>query len=102
VTTLPSCADTYGSLTGVEAVCLQTDTTCELRYASMVATCTQICTAGGGTCIGVFDNQGPCGHGPSAPCNTSQFQQAICVCSRGCGSGPPCTAPQLCNGGTCQ
>jgi hypothetical protein len=34
-------------------------------------------------------------------CNTSALQAGICICSHGCGSGPPCTPPQTCQNGVC-
>lgn len=102
-TTLPTCDDTYGAINGVAQICLQTDSTCELAYAATTQTCTAICQQGGGVCQGVFNNQpGACGHGTPSNCDNNLFNDAVCVCSRGCGSGPPCPGNQTCNAGQCQ
>lgn len=104
VVTIPGCNDTYGGINGVAQICDETDQVCELAYAATTQTCTDICEEGGGICQGVFNNQpGACGHGPPSDCNNNTFNDAVCVCSRGCGSGPPCPGNQVCNsGGQCQ
>ncbi len=99
---VPTCEKIYSGMTGVNAVCVDSDSVCEMNFASKTATCAEICGAGGGECTGVFDNQGPCGHtGPELQCTTTALNGGICVCTHGCGSGPPCTAPQTCKSGTC-
>jgi hypothetical protein len=104
VVSIPGCDDTYGQINGVDQVCLQTDKTCELAYAATTQTCAEICQEGGGVCQAVFNNDpGACGHGQPSDCNNNIFNDAVCVCSRGCGNGPPCPGNQVCNaGGNCQ
>jgi hypothetical protein len=101
-TGLPSCGDEYGSQSGVLGPCPSSATECELQFAPKTATCNVICAAGGGECVGVYDNIGSCGHGLSANCNSQAFFQAVCVCSHGCGGGAPCVAPATCQSGSCQ
>ncbi|HMR10006.1 MAG TPA: hypothetical protein PKA88_29715, partial [Polyangiaceae bacterium] len=98
---LPSCADTYCSIPGVGQVCAQTAVSCDLRYNATTASCAKICTDGGGVCINAYNNSGTCGRGSEIGCANSTFGSAICVCSRGCGSGPPCSGTQTCQSGTC-
>lgn len=104
VVTIPGCDDTYGQINGVASVCLQTDATCELAFAATTQTCAQICQEGGGVCQAVYNNDpGQCGHGQQSDCNNNIFNDAVCICSRGCGTGPPCPGNQVCNpGGNCQ
>ncbi len=102
-TTIPDCQTTYGSLNGVSQVCLETDSVCELAFSATTQTCTQICSQGGGVCQGVFNNApGACGHAQPSTCDNNFFNDGVCVCSRGCGNGPPCPGNQVCNGGQCQ
>jgi len=77
-----NCESTYGSQDGVTNVCPASALGCELAFDSQVASCREICEAGGGQCVGAFNNAGECGHGQMLPCNTSTFNSAICVCSR--------------------
>ncbi len=100
-TGLPTCETTYGSITGVSQVCAQTATTCDLRYSSNTSSCTKICLTGGGVCINAYNNSGTCGRGPQIGCDDSSHFSAICVCSRGGGTGQPCTSPQTCQAGVC-
>jgi hypothetical protein len=51
--------------------------------------------------LGFHNNAGTCGLGQAAACDSTTWGTAICICSHGCGSGPPCTGGQTCSGGTC-
>jgi hypothetical protein len=95
---------TYGGINGVAALCLQTDTVCELAFSAVAQSCAMICAQGGGVCQAVYNNDpGQCGHGQQLTCNNTSLNDAVCICTRGCGSGPPCPGNQVCNSnGQCQ
>jgi hypothetical protein len=96
----PNCDAQYGDATNYVA-CLEDAMVCEFNAEAQNESCSDICEARGGECIEVFNDNGPCGHGQQLTCNTQNFVSLICVCSKGCGGGPPCSASQTCNNGNC-
>src|SRR5262249_7016267 len=92
------CAGTYGGISGVHQVCLETADTCELHYNSTVQTCAQICSQGGGTCSAVYNNLGACGHAEALTCGDNGYESAICICATGgCGDGVCNSASENCS-----
>jgi hypothetical protein len=100
---LPACAVTYGNADGVLSVCLETADRCELAYRSIIRSCTQICHENGGACLAVFNNVDgtACERANLIPCGATHLVDAICICSRGCGAGPPCPSGSRCTDGSC-
>ncbi len=97
----PSCDKQYSTAPGYQ-LCWQ-GADCALAYNSAQKTCTAICSDGGGECTAAYNdvNDQKCQVGQKSQCNTNQFMSAVCVCSRGCGGGAPCVAPQKCTNGKC-
>jgi hypothetical protein len=86
-------------------VCSDDNGQCALDYNATQLSCAALCQGGGGECLGAFNdvqNQ-TCQIDQGAPlsCTSMQFQTAICICSQGCGNGPPCLILQTCVNGTC-
>ncbi|MCC6903072.1 MAG: hypothetical protein IT377_29145 [Polyangiaceae bacterium] len=109
-TTLPSCNALYGSLAGALQVCDATAAQCTLAVdtdpndGDAGQTCGALCAGGGGECLKAFDNgAGQCVLDTTdpRPCTDATMSEGICVCSRGCGSGPPCSGGKKCKAGTC-
>jgi hypothetical protein len=78
----PSCASTYGSVTGFTE-CSETATTCVFGATLGGSNCGALCTSLGRTCVDQNDN----GSGPCVVANTSDTcstnrTDAICECSR--------------------
>lgn len=97
---LPTCEDQHDSTTGVDDLCGQNGEVCSLAYGG--TSCSAICGAAGTECLNVYNNapQTQCEQAQTLSCNSTP-QSAICICSRGCGTGQPCTGIQLCAGGQC-
>src|SRR5262245_38136241 len=81
-----SCDMQYGTAPSYVA-CVESQV-CEFNASVEVASCAQMCSDHGGECLYTFQNQGDCGHGSRLACDFTDNQTIICVCSRGCGSGP--------------
>jgi len=108
--TLPTCAALYGGVTGTLQVCDTTSSKCTLAVdtdpndGDSGQPCSTICTDGGGECLQAFDNgasQCAVDTADARPCTDATMSEGICVCSRGCGSGPPCAGGKKCKAGTC-
>ncbi len=100
-----ACDAQYQGSPGYGAVCTQGADACQLSANLTVASCNAICEAGGGECLDAYNDDGSgCGYSqfPQIGCNTSTLMSAVCVCSRGCGQGPPCSNNQDCINGQCQ
>jgi hypothetical protein len=86
-------------------VCSDANDQCQLAHNSQQSSCATLCGSGGGECLGAFNdvNNQMCQVDQGAPytCNGQQFASLICVCSQGCGNGPACMAPQICQNGQC-
>jgi hypothetical protein len=95
----PSCDMQYGTAPSY-IPCVESQV-CEFNASVDGTSCGEICSGHGGECLYAFQNQADCGHGSRLACDFSDNQTIICVCSRGCGSGPPCQAPETCATGTC-
>jgi hypothetical protein len=99
----PSCEELYGAMAQVLEMCGDTGTECSLRVTTANFSCDQICRQGGGECS-AYHNDEPaetCGLGDAYGCAYTGHLSAICICSHGCGDGPPCQAPASCNNGFC-
>ena len=105
---VPSCNDLYGKAGGY-SLCAESGNVCEFAFNSTQGSCSSVCSAGGGGCITMYNdvNNQACAK-PNNPqlgtnlCNATNYTSAICVCTRGCGNGPPCPSGQSCNNGNCQ
>lgn len=95
-----SCTQQYGMAPNY-IPCVETPTVCEYGTTTQQFSCAQQCTFYGGECLDAFNNQGMCGHGAQLTCTTTGFSTLICVCSRGCGGGPPCGMGQTCTNSVC-
>lgn len=96
---LPTCEELYTGVTGVLQVCGEDGQGCQLSAdtdpddGDPGQHCTAICAAAGGECKGSFDNGASvCEADPTdeRPCTDDTLSEGVCVCSRGCGEGPPC------------
>jgi hypothetical protein len=86
-------------------VCSDANNQCELAYDATAASCSSVCQAGGGECLGAFNdvNNQTCQTNPNQPvsCTSQLITTGVCVCSQGCGNGPPCSMTQICLLGNC-
>jgi len=101
---LPECDATYtaGDIGGY-ADCGGDTTTCTIAYNSTMNTCTEICEAAGGECYLAFNNvTAACdiAWGEPIDCDFDSYTGAVCICSRGCGTGDPCSSG-TCTDGEC-
>jgi hypothetical protein len=99
---LPECNVTY-TLTDVWGYsdCGGTTTTCTIAYNSTLNTCTEICQAAGAECYLAYNNiTAACDIAWDEPisCDFNTYTAAVCICSRGCGTGPLCTSGTCTNG----
>lgn len=61
-----------------------------------------MCGKLGGACLMTLDNGTACQSlGPVKDCAYTMYGNAVCVCSLGCGAGPPCAANKACDGVAC-
>ncbi len=75
----------------------------DFGFNNSQVSCGTVCQTHGGECLGMFNNNGDCGHSQNTyGCDAVGFQTAICVCTRGCGGNPPCGNGQTCVNGNCQ
>jgi hypothetical protein len=98
----PSACDEQYAVLPDYMLCMETPTACHV-YTTHDVSCTDHCHAQGGECSQAFDNvmgRG-CTVAAAITCDTTDGGHAICVCSKGCGSGPACVSPQVCTAGTC-
>jgi hypothetical protein len=101
---LPACDVTYtaGDIGGY-ADCGGDTTTCTIAYNSTMNTCTEICEAAGGECYEAYNNAATaCDIAWDEPidCGFNTYTGAVCICSRGCGTGSLCTTA-TCTDGEC-
>lgn len=86
-------------------LCSDDNAQCVLAYNAQQGSCATLCAAGGGECLGAFNdvNNLTCQINSNAPlsCTSQQFSSAVCVCSQGCGNGPACTGMLTCVNGQC-
>ena len=76
-----TCAQRYGGTLGYVGCPASSSTECEF-YAVTNDTCTNVCTAVGGTCVDGWNNNGVgCTHGNHDGCDASLTDQ-ICRCTR--------------------
>jgi hypothetical protein len=85
-------------------LCSETQMVCSFYAHVEPQSCADLCASGGGECLLVYNNlndMAGCMTENTVSCDELTLLDAICVCSFGCGSGPPCQASQTCMGGTC-
>jgi len=100
VTNQSSCAGQYSG--GPGYYLCEEDVFCQIGANVSATTCDEICEDGGGECIDAYNNDNMCGLGQPYGCgNTQGFNTVICICSRGCGTGAPCSGNQTCVNGQC-
>ncbi len=97
-----NCDKQYMANTAGYQLCWQ-GADCGFAFNSTIKSCAAVCAANGGECTATYNDQGDqkCTIGTKESCLTMQFNSAVCVCSRGCGNGPPCGANQKCTNGQC-
>jgi len=99
---LIDCTSQYSGGTAGYYLCAQTAEICDFGFNNATNSCDTVCQTHGGECLGMFNNQGQCGHSQTNyGCNYTGFSTAICVCTRGCGGNPPCGNGQTCQNGNC-
>ncbi len=96
-----TCEEQYPLGGDVLIQCGGTANQCELQVDTSTTSCADICAAGGGECLGYWDNTGNCGHSTPGTCADVVWATAICRCSRGCGGGAACVLPFTCQAGDC-
>lgn len=107
---LATCELLYGTVIGTLQVCQQFASKCVLSVDTDQADgdpgqpCSTLCAAAGGECLEAADNGASlCAIdlADPRPCTDATMSEGICVCSRGCGSGNPCTGGKQCKSGVC-
>ena len=100
---LIDCDSQYSGGTVGYYLCAQTADICDFGFNNGQVSCGTVCQTHGGECLGMFNNNGECGHSQTNyGCGSVGFQTSICVCTRGCGGNPPCGNGQTCVNGSCQ
>ncbi|MBW2528293.1 MAG: hypothetical protein JRI23_29220 [Deltaproteobacteria bacterium] len=96
------CATQYTS-GAIHELCVESATECEFRVRTNQDDCETICADGGGECLSAYNDNpnGSCTRGDALTCQDDGMNSQLCICSVGCGSGPPCVSPQMCSSGTC-
>lgn len=102
----PSNQDPCGAQYPNKPVCSDDNGICALDHNATQMSCNALCNAGGGECLGAFNdvNDQQCVVNQNQPvsCFSQQLSSMVCVCSQGCGNGPACTGNQSCVNGQCQ
>ncbi len=90
-----TCTSQYGDAPGFQ-VCQENETACHFETTTMLQ-CGQLCEARGGRCYQPFGSGPPCENiSYGGDCYQTPPTPGGCVCSVGCGDGPPCVPPQIC------
>lgn len=104
----PDCKLLYGGATNYQ-LCYESTNTCEFGMQTQNGpSCGETCAKGGGECVGMVNdiNNQACNKQNSIPnagqCANVSYSSAVCICTRGCGAGPPCTGGMVCSQGSCQ
>lgn len=97
-----TCDSQYIGAPGYQ-LCAAKATSCEFNVnLNQSTSCGAVCGALGGECAQTIDNGAACEYYPTIqPCAFTGYGTALCVCSLGCGGGPPCAPNKPCNGGVC-
>ena len=66
----------------------------------LTATCANACALHGGECLTAWDDSDGCPRTSLIDCNI-EYDDAVCECSHGCGTGPPCALALVCTLGVC-
>lgn len=98
-----NCIDQYDFIANNYEECAQASDSCEFyEYRSGGFDCAWLCRQVGGECIDAWnDAASHCERAASSAGCTSGLSGQICLCSRGCGSGPRCPPGQTCSSGSC-
>lgn len=94
------CDDQYGGVTNYVG-CAQGGGTCTFSTSTISSSCATKCAGAGGECVDAYNNSGTCGLAERTGCSHTGYGTEICICSRGCGAGAPCTPPATCQSGQC-
>jgi hypothetical protein len=96
-----SCDDQYMDAPDY-ILCVEDETSCTFNTETAFAdSCDDICNDYGGECLQAFDNYRCSTIAAEVECSSSKFDTTACVCSKGCGGGPPCTGNDVCDSGAC-
>lgn len=97
----PFCDGRFGGLP-FYTLCDAPGNFCKFFRQVIGSSCLESCRDAGVTCLD-SDDQGAtrCTEATDLSC-PDQFNDVICTCSRGCGTGAPCDVGQQCIGGVCQ
>lgn len=74
---------------------------CVFGFDTTQGSCNTVCLSQGTECVATYNNDSQCGFGVDLGCDANTFMSAICICSNGCGDGPPCGAGTACADGSC-
>lgn len=103
----PPCDNTYGDVNDYVA-CAETASMCAFGFNNLFTSCNAVCSARGAECVLAYDNQDNtyCEYAEARTCEfvtggVGGETYNVCVCSRGCGSGPLCPNQQSCEDGSC-
>lgn len=96
-----TCADQYGQAPEF-LLCTESATECEFNTENSQS-CDVRCSTYGGECLDAWSNfPASCNSdGQNINCAFDDHNDVVCVCSLGCGAGPPCPVGQTCSGGNC-
>lgn len=103
----PGCAALYGGTPGFQ-LCTESASACSFAINTKQGSCGSRCAAAGGECVAMVNdnNNVKCSKSNEAldpnSCGSTQYESAICICSRGCGGGLPCSGGKTCSGGSCK
>lgn len=95
-----SCFDQYSAAPGY-VDCLETPETCEFGFDNSIQSCGAVCAELGGECIDMFNDDGGCGKTEDHDCVFVGLGAGICICTHGCGAGPPCPEGTTCLSAVC-
>ena len=95
------CEAQYGLADG-HMPCSEDATSCTFRADTDGNTsCDEVCEGFGGECLRMYENGDTCEILREVECNFDRYEDAMCVCSRGCGGNLPCLSPTTCVDGRC-
>ncbi len=76
-----TCAEQYGASDGYSP-CVETPTECHFgTIINYAASCTEVCAAGGGTCLDAYGNGVNGCDGSTLGCDFDDYYNLVCACS---------------------
>ncbi len=98
----PACDSQYMAGTSGYQLCSQ-GSECSFAFNATMGSCATVCSSRGGECVAAYNDQKnvKCSLAEQWTCTGTNYQSAICMCSRGCGNGAACILPQTCKNGVC-